>query len=541
MNNIFKNIRKQVHAKKHTVGSLIISMLIIAVSLSVFLVIVPDRTESAYTDFTYNKQITLNYSQVPSSLTGFPVLINIESDSDLADNCVNDSGYDIAFYNATNATQFPHEIEYWNDDGNYVNASIWVNVSALSSSENTTMYMYYGYDNTNQQNKAGTWDSNYIGVWHMNSSTSIVYDSTEANDGSKKGAAEPVQASGMIAYGQGFDGADDYVDMGYDSSLELSTLTIEAWFETDGYNNSDHQEIATKDDDWYFFIDYQEDNKITFNPHGATPKVADAAPPSNNTWYYAVGRYNGTHGNLYINGSLVDSDVNSAPPSGGHDFVVGAHGDGSNGGTPDSGWFNGTIDEVRYSDIARSDDWITTSYNTMNNATDGGFYSFGTEEGEVVSSFNLYGLTSGRITWAGLADTTVWCNSSGDGNEWLEINMTINASSNVTEIQVWVGDLNTSGATAWINATNITMYVSNSSNSTYYSFGSFDDAGSNITINQTTWNTNIVIDNPFNGTGLTDTNTSIFLIFSLAIPSGLSADTFTSVTTTAWKVYIGYV
>ena len=44
---------------------------------------------------------------------------------------------------------------------------------------------------------------------------------------------------------------------------------------------------------------------------------------------------------------------------------------------------------------------------------------------------------------------------------------------------------------------------------------------------------------PFTGAGLTDKNTSIYLIFKLDIPSGLSTDMFYSLDSDTWKIYIG--
>ena len=160
------------------------------------------------------------------------------------------------------------------------------------------------------------------------------------------------------------------------------------------------------------------------------------------------------------------------------------------------------------------------------------------------STFNtditLKGLTSNRITWAGEVDDTVWCNSSGTGNEWMEINCTINATYDITELRVWVGDLNNTGSTAYINASNITLYAS-SDNSSYgvpthnpgNGNGVFTDGGCNITLNTTTWNAGTMGSDPFS----ISSNSSIYVIFKLSIPSGQSVDTYDSISSTAWTVY----
>jgi len=158
-------------------------------------------------------------------------------------------------------------------------------------------------------------------------------------------------------------------------------------------------------------------------------------------------------------------------------------------------------------------------------------------EGEepVISTYEIKGLSSNKITFAGTAGTYPYCNSTGDYNEWLEINMSINATQNVTDINVSVGDLNDTDA--YINASNITMYVS-SDNSSYGELGTFIDGGSNLTINITTWNAGTMGSNPFTGAGLTNITTSIYLIFRLSIPADSPTDLFYSLASDSFKIYI---
>ncbi len=104
-------------------------------------------------DWTYRKQITIPYSKVNGPLTNFPVLIDI-TDSDLAAHAQGD-GDDIVF--TTDEThKLNHEIEYY-ASGHLV---AWVNVSSLSSTQDTILFMYYGKaDAVNQENPAGVWDA----------------------------------------------------------------------------------------------------------------------------------------------------------------------------------------------------------------------------------------------------------------------------------------------------------------------------------------------------------------------------------------------
>jgi len=96
------------------------------------------------TDFTYYKVITINHEEVSGSGNhiDFPVLISL-LDSDLH-NDTQLNGNDIAFSNGTD--WLDHEIELFNRNYNGTHAQliVWVRIPLLSTSTNTSIYMYYG-------------------------------------------------------------------------------------------------------------------------------------------------------------------------------------------------------------------------------------------------------------------------------------------------------------------------------------------------------------------------------------------------------------
>ena len=198
----------------------------------------------------------------------------------------------------------------------------------------------------------------------------------------------------------------------------------------------------------------------------------------------------------------------------------------SDGGSPYAGWDGRANNKTVYFFCGATD--VNSIYSFEIGPAGGG-------SGESV--YTLKGLPNDYITWSGIAGATVYCNSTGDTNEWLEINMSINATDNVTEIRVFMDDLNDTDA--WINASNITMYVS-SDNSSYGELGTFTDGGSNLSINATNWNAGTMGADPFAGAGLTDKNTSIFCIFKLTIPADSPTDEFYSSATDSCKIYLGH-
>src|SRR5262249_39118103 len=83
---------------------------------------------------------------------------------------------------------------------------------------------------SDQQNKTGVWDSNYVGVYHLPNGASLsANDSTSnANNGSLQNS--PTAIAGQI------DGAmhvvqasTQYVNLGTPGSLNPSSITYEAW------------------------------------------------------------------------------------------------------------------------------------------------------------------------------------------------------------------------------------------------------------------------------------------------------------------------
>jgi len=547
-----KEIRKfwtQIKSKQTVMGAMIIGLMI-AISAFSFATLVPETVEAgddfeteyetqASTDFAYYKQITIESDYINTDLAEFPILVHDDT-GDLAGKVLA-NGSDIAFYANGNATQYNHEIENYTTGTGELWA--WVNITSLSSSTDTILFMYYGDSDGGLpvgHNPTHVWDVNYTGVYHMNESTGTTcYDSTaNENHGTYKNSL-PNLVTGVIANAQDFDSAQkDNVSLPIEGFSPFCVASVELWYNADA--NDVHQFLFVARNDTvadYYYVKASSDTGYEFVVGDSGNPIIDIEPNGRHTYWESWGTTAGPTDDAieFINGSVVGTDTGPYTLETINLTRIQIGG----------AWVpypaNGVIDEVRISNMRRNDSWLYASFNSTNLSS--GFVTLGTEQTQsgAQSSFSIKGLINNRITWAGTAGTTVYCNSTGDYNEWLEINMSINSSDNVTEIRVFMDDLNVStGLTEWVNASNITMYVSNSTNSTYHSFGTFSDGGSNISINQTTWTTYIGAYNPFNGSGLTDTNTSLYLIFKVSIPSSATTNIFYTLTATANKIYLGH-
>jgi hypothetical protein len=359
--------------------------------------------------FSYRKPITIPAANLGASCTAdlddFPVLISL-TDADLASKAKAD-GYDIIFRAlddticddlAPAPCTLDHEIEKWNSATGQLIA--WVRIPKLSSSSDTTIYMYYGNPNVYQstENPAGVWDSNYQAVWHLKETTGgtdAIKDSTgNARHGTDLGNPT-LGATGQI------DGAVDFgnpnttkrIDTKDFMSSGVTQFTAEAWV----------YKAATKD----ARIIYKNNVGNTGNPvfglaSGGSDtircrlRISDGSGTdynvgtiSLNTWTHVACTYDGSNVRAYKNGQEAGFVGETGTLAATNDVVVIAQNEA--GTSADRHW-PGVIDEARVSSIARDACWIETEFANQNNP--GGFYSVQPEEGSPSTAVSLLTFTA---------------------------------------------------------------------------------------------------------------------------------------------------
>jgi hypothetical protein len=277
------------------------------------------------------------------------------------------------------ASRLKHEIEYYNASGQHLVA--WVKIPYLSSTVDTSFYLYYGNPLcTSQQDPTGVWDSNFVMVQHFKETSGTQYDSTSYhNNGVPSGVIQGV--SGKIDGADRFDGVNDYLECANIASLNPTRITLEAWIKPD--NITDHRPVIEKYD-WILgkggYLIRQIDNDLIFqlaqdlNDSAPTTRANDYVQIGN--WYYVVGTFDGSSLKIYVNGSLANQTSWTGNVwSGDQSLKIGTRG---NDKTPTSKFFSGLIDEATVSSAARSGGWVATRYN--NEFAASAFYSVGAEE-----------------------------------------------------------------------------------------------------------------------------------------------------------------
>lgn len=199
--------------------------------------------------------------------------------------------------------------------------------------------------------------------------TTIKDYSGYGNNGSafSGGAAEAKYEDGIIGQSLSLDGVNDYVNCGNDLSLRLEgQWSLEAWIYT--VDLSHHNGIMNKNwADPSSFVLYVHTNRSfilgTKTAGGVVNTVISPLDLINtNQWYHIIVTYNNGDVNLYLNGTVVESDtiadIGAVSVS---DFKIGV---GIGGGE----YWDGQLDEVRLYARALSADEVSWRYANTNPA-----------------------------------------------------------------------------------------------------------------------------------------------------------------------------
>ncbi|MBU1811372.1 MAG: DUF2341 domain-containing protein, partial [Candidatus Omnitrophica bacterium] len=321
--------------------------------------------------YIYRKLITVSHTKVDENLTDFPLLFTV-TDSDLktkgfGGTINNSSGYDIIFTDIE-GNRLDHEIEKY--DGQTGEITAWVRVPNVSNTEDTTMYIYYSNSSvtTFQGNTAGVWNSSYAGVWHLGEadSSQLIVDSTlNGNNGIAYGGVT-LDTEGKIGGADSFDGSNDYISVGNDASLNYgSSFTVQAWFKT---SLAAWRWLVAKPGGSWFGI--SSDRRLDWST-AAGSNYTSSARVVDGVWHQGIVTYSQGNLKLYVDGAESGSWTNVPLTVASGITYIGQRGDNKE-------YFNGFIDEVRISNIAFSNAWISSEYN--NQFSPSAFYNRGGQE-----------------------------------------------------------------------------------------------------------------------------------------------------------------
>lgn len=334
----------------------------------------------------YRKAITVNSGQVPSTQTNFPVLVNLASDAGLAAHALS-TGYDILFTSGDGISKIPYERELFTKSTGALVA--WVNVPSVSAG--TVIYLYYGNPGaTDQQAAASVWDANYKGVWHMKEATGSNLADASSTGWTETQVASPVQTPGQIGGSLNFNGTTQYATHvnGASPFRYSGAITYSFWANMPSGGGGNVMGVDCSGGQGYGGVSlYLTSLGFTWTP--TTPGTDDGINSSAlsltaGQWAHIVVTidFSGQTKHFYVNGSEVSTSFSPSTPSNWNPSTSysGTLNDeiGSRTINATRGYFKGTLDEVRVSNIIRSADWVKTEFNNQSSPTT--FYLVGSEQ-----------------------------------------------------------------------------------------------------------------------------------------------------------------
>jgi hypothetical protein len=314
-------------------------------------------------------KISLGGYNRPETLTNFPLAVTLNESLPgfLYGAFSSTNGYDLRFYNAGLTRELNYEIEgRWNPTGN---TFVWVQVDRIATS-NDYIWAYWKNPSATAAAPAyttngATWADGYVGVWHM-SQTNATDSSANRFQGSVSGAVTQMVA-GVFGPANRLSG-NNYITVPYNSAFTLANdYTIGGWFWLGG--TSDQGVLGTYSPGFMLSV---SSSTLQFYDGANWRSSGIAASALTNGWKYLVYTRSGSVNRFCLNGSNTTTLATGAATTGGGALTFGRANTWGNNN------YNGPMDEVRISTVARSTNWVWAEY--MNIASNASFLGFSTTE-----------------------------------------------------------------------------------------------------------------------------------------------------------------
>ncbi|KKT71730.1 MAG: YD repeat protein [Candidatus Collierbacteria bacterium GW2011_GWB1_44_6] len=216
-------------------------------------------------------------------------------------------------------------------------------------------------------------DNNTVGLWHVNETSDdsctggedACDSSSYGNDGTATGTTITTTNQRLGNAARSFNGTSDYLDAGDSSIWDFGSgdFTIEAWIKRDTIGTSDmivskHNSTAGTAQ-FHFFIVSTNVFRISYFTSGDAQVYLDTTATYTDitNWHHVAGQRSGNTFNVFLDGILIGSGT-TAGTHGTMQATTTALRIGQRPFTANEDYFDGLIDEVRISNVARTPEEI---------------------------------------------------------------------------------------------------------------------------------------------------------------------------------------
>jgi len=339
-------------------------------------------------DFISTRKLVFNTTKtganVSNNVTNYPLLVRLSAPNGGFIDSVQNNAPDIRFLDGDGTTWLNYVVERW--DKTVDSAEVWVMVPQVDgNSDHDFITMYYAQATgvtVPDGQCASCVFGNYKAVYHLsespgNGAPQFTDATGNANSGTAQAGASGDQVSANSGKGFNLNGSSKYLST-TTSFVNPTTLTNSVWFKTaNGYgsggsilNFGSSQTGSSGSHDRHIWM--LSNGKLVFGVfYSATGyEIVSSSAYNDGNWHQAAVRFsNGTYPGMYLfvdgaqAGYLSNTNVDAITGywRAGYDNV---------GGWPSSpsisgGFFNGTLDEVRFAHSELSPDVIKLDYETQ--------------------------------------------------------------------------------------------------------------------------------------------------------------------------------
>ena len=194
-----------------------------------------------------------------------------------------------------------------------------------------------------------------VGFWKLDEGFGGTATDSSGNNLHGTIFGNPAWIDGVAGKAFKFDGDGDYVDLGNDSSLNITNqITVAAWIKVDTFDRQ-WQAIITKGDGSWRLQRNGTENSIEFActgafvPNALVGSLFGTVNVNDGKWHHIAGTYNGSKICLYVDGSLdISSEASGSIEVNDYNVLIGA-----NAEKPDRN-YKGSIDDIRIYSYALS-------------------------------------------------------------------------------------------------------------------------------------------------------------------------------------------
>ncbi|MCA9354007.1 MAG: DUF2341 domain-containing protein [Candidatus Kaiserbacteria bacterium] len=333
----------------------------------------------ADTAFTDRIPVVIQDSEVPGTLTNFPVYVDLSHLGDDFWSDVQSDGDDIRITRSDGQTELPYEIVSF--DPTNKTGELHFLANSISGTATTTFYLYYNNPSASGYLVSGTYGRNavwseYTAVYHMHDDpTTIGNQVTDATGNGYDLLVETealATSTGQLGYGISLVGVSGLLRASDFQWTTGSPLTTSGWYKMPAASGEAIWQFGTgADPDQLFFRPWYATNNGEFDFGNTTGDTYTFSPRDTSNWnhFFTLGATSTSDFNyVYHDNILRESQAQTVANPGntnGTGLQIGRQGT--------TGSLEAEIDELRFAALLRDTDWMTAEYN--NQYTPQNFYA----------------------------------------------------------------------------------------------------------------------------------------------------------------------